>query len=69
MVHPKRIGARAVLTGLLVTVLFPACTARPAVAQEPAPPEQELQRVLPKKPPYSPYVGRNFRLTPSARRS
>jgi hypothetical protein len=30
------------------------------VAQEPAPPEQELQGVFPKKAPYSPYAGRNF---------
>lgn len=29
-------------------------------AQEPAPPEQELQSAYPKKPPYSPYAGRNF---------
>ena len=31
-----------------------------ATAQEPAPPAQELERVLPKKPPYSPYAGRHF---------
>jgi hypothetical protein len=29
-------------------------------AQEPAPPEQELQGVYQKKAPYSPYAGRNF---------
>jgi hypothetical protein len=29
-------------------------------AQEPAPPEQELQNVFPKKPPYSPYADRHF---------
>jgi hypothetical protein len=32
----------------------------PLAAQEPAPPEQELQGVFPKKPPYSPYAGRHF---------
>jgi hypothetical protein len=29
-------------------------------AQEPAPPEQELQSVFPKKAPYSPYADRHF---------
>src|SRR6201987_3419880 len=32
----------------------------PLAAQEPAPPEQELQGVFAKKPPYSPYAGRHF---------
>ena len=32
----------------------------PLMAQEPAPPEQQLQSVYPKKPPYSPYADRHF---------
>src|SRR6185369_16001355 len=35
-------------------------TVFPLVAQEPAPPEQQLQSVYPKKPPYSPYADRHF---------
>jgi len=32
----------------------------PVVAQEPSPPEQQLESVFPKKPPYSPYANRHF---------
>jgi hypothetical protein len=31
-----------------------------AMAQEPAPPAQDLQDAFPKKPPYSPYADRRF---------
>src|SRR6516164_9459209 len=32
----------------------------PLLAQEPSPPQQDLEKVFPKKPPYSPYAGHNF---------
>ncbi len=50
--------------GLRMCPLFVLCALSfavyPIAAQEPAPPEQELQSVYPKKPPYSPYAGRDF---------
>jgi hypothetical protein len=48
------------LLSFLVVALLPALTPRPTAAQEPAPPEQELKDVFPKKPPYSPYADRHF---------
>ncbi len=45
-----------VILGLLVALSIPAL----ALAQEPAPPVQELEKSFPKKPPYSPYAGRHF---------
>ncbi len=42
--------------GLLVALSVPAR----AIAQEPAPPAQELEKSFPTKPPYSPYAGRHF---------
>ncbi len=44
------------ILGLLVALSVPAL----AIAQEPAPPAQELEKTFPKKPPYSPYAGRHF---------
>ena len=44
------------ILGLLVALSVPAVVR----AQEPAPPVQELEKSFPKKPPYSPYVGRHF---------
>ena len=44
------------ILGLLVALSVPAL----AIAQEPAPPVQELEKSFPKKPPYSPYAGRHF---------
>jgi Protein of unknown function (DUF3604) len=48
----------------LVSSVFALCfsisVAVPLSAQEPAPPEQELQSVFPKKPAYSPYADRHF---------
>jgi len=42
--------------GLLVALSIPTLTR----AQEPAPAAQDLEKVFPKKPPYSPYAGRHF---------
>jgi len=42
--------------GLLFALLLPAGT----LAQEPSPSAQELEKVFPKKPPYSPYADRKF---------
>ena len=44
------------ILGLLVALSVPAL----AIAQEPPPPVQELEKSFPKKPPYSPYAGRHF---------
>ena len=44
------------ILGLLVALSVPAL----AIAQEPAPPAQELEKSFPNKPPYSPYAGRHF---------
>ena len=48
--------ASIALLALLVALSVPAL----AIAQEPAPPAQELEKTFPKKPPYSPYAGRHF---------
>ena len=45
--------------GFFLTLMLFSFTVR-GVAQEPAPPEQDLQNVFPKKAPYSPYAGRQF---------
>jgi hypothetical protein len=50
------VGTLGLILGLLVAQLVPAY----ALAQEPAPPPQDLQNVFPKKPPYSPYADRHF---------
>ena len=44
------------ILGLLVALSVPAL----AIAQEPPPPVQELEKSFPNKPPYSPYAGRHF---------
>jgi hypothetical protein len=41
-------------------LLLSALNVGTIVAQEPAPPEQDLQSVFPKKAPYSPYASRRF---------
>jgi hypothetical protein len=53
----NKIMATSIATlGLLVTLSIPAR----ALAQEPPPPVQELEKAFPQKPPYSPYAGRHF---------
>jgi Protein of unknown function (DUF3604) len=44
----------------VLAICFSIVVVVPLVAQEPAPPEQELKGVFPKKTPYSPYADRNF---------
>jgi Protein of unknown function (DUF3604) len=57
----KRVSKRYFLTSCLVLAFLLAFVARQAVvAQEPAPSAQELEKVFPKKPPYSPYADRKF---------
>ena len=48
------------LMSSVLAICFSIVVVVPLVAQEPAPPEQELQRVFPKKPPYSPYADRHY---------
>jgi hypothetical protein len=48
------------LMNSVLAICFSIGVVMPLVAQEPAPPEQELQGVFPKKPPYSPYADRHF---------
>src|SRR5512133_3662375 len=43
-----------------VLLLLSTVCAVTLLAQEPAPPEQELQGAYPKKAPYSPYASRSF---------
>ena len=50
------VATLGLVLGLLVTPLVPSRSS----AQEPPPPVQELEKSFPKKPPYSPYVGRHF---------
>ena len=45
---------------LLLTVLIALWVPARILAQEPAPPAQELENVFPKKAPYSPYADRRF---------
>jgi Protein of unknown function (DUF3604) len=53
----NKIAATSIATlGLLIALSVPAL----AIAQEPPPPAQELEKSFPKKPPYSPYAGRHF---------
>ena len=53
----NKITTRSIaILGLLVALSVPAL----AIAQEPPPPVQELEKSFPKKPPYSPYAGRHF---------
>jgi Protein of unknown function (DUF3604) len=49
-----------ILVAMVLAYCFSIVVVMPLAAQEPTPPEQELQGVFPKKPPYSPYAGRNF---------
>jgi hypothetical protein len=57
----KRVSKRYFLASCLVLAFLLAFVARQAVvAQEPAPSAQELEKVFPKKPPYSPYADRKF---------
>jgi Protein of unknown function (DUF3604) len=44
----------------VLIICFSIVVVVPLVAQESPPPEQELQGVFPKKPPYSPYADRHF---------
>jgi hypothetical protein len=46
--------------GIILTLCIAFLAPAQGVAQEPAPPEQELKDVFPKKPPYSPYADRHF---------
>ena len=48
------------LISSVLAISFSIVFVMPLVAQEPAPPEQELQGAFPKKPPYSPYGDRHF---------
>lgn len=48
------------LMSSVLAICFSIVVVVPLVGQEPAPPEQELQGVFPKKPPYSPYADRHF---------
>ena len=45
---------------LTVGCLLALSTSEQAFSQEPPPPAQDLEKVFPKKPPYSPYAGRHF---------
>jgi Protein of unknown function (DUF3604) len=45
--------------GIILTLCIAFLAPAQGVAQEPAPPEQELKDVFPKKPPYSPYADRH----------
>jgi len=58
----KRIGSRGqIMTRFLILLtLVLGLISTFASAQEPAPPQQELKSVYPKKAPYSPWVDRNF---------
>jgi hypothetical protein len=46
--------------GIILTLFFAVLAPGQSSAQEPAPPEQELKDVFPKKPPYSPYADHHF---------
>jgi hypothetical protein len=48
------------LMSSVLVICFAIVVVVPLVGQEPAPPEQELKGVFPKKSPYSPYADRNF---------
>jgi hypothetical protein len=48
------------LMSCILALCFLIVVVMPLLAQEPAPPEQELQGVFPKKPPCSPYADRHF---------
>ena len=48
------------LMNSVLAIFFSIVVLVPLVAQEPAPPPQDLQNVFPKKPPYSPYADRHF---------
>jgi hypothetical protein len=50
------VGTLGLILGLLVSQMAPSY----ALAQEPAPPPQDLQNAFPKKPPYSPNADRHF---------
>src|ERR1700738_373235 len=60
MIRQKRIITQPILISLLAIPLLLVCLAGPTNAQEPAPPAQDLEKVFPKKPPYSPYADRHF---------
>src|SRR5690348_3670186 len=45
---------------VVLCVLSSSLSSINLLAQEQAPPEQDLQKVFPKKPPYSPYADRTF---------
>jgi hypothetical protein len=49
-----------IIVAMVLAYCFSIVVVTPLAAQEPTPPEQELQGVFPKKPPYSPYAGRHF---------
>jgi hypothetical protein len=60
MVSLKRIGARAMLAGLSITVLVLACTAPPVVAQETDTLDKDTAAKVFPKPSYSPQADRNY---------
>jgi hypothetical protein len=49
-----------ILVAMVLAHCFSIVVVMPLAAQEPTPPAQDLEKVFPKKPPYSPYAGRNF---------
>jgi hypothetical protein len=55
-----RRSARINTFGIVLTLFFAVLAPGQSSAQEPAPPEQELKDVFPKKPPYSPYADHHF---------
>ena len=56
MIRNKRLQFSILILGFLLAFLIP----HQAFGQEPPPPAQELDKVFPKKPPYSPYADRHF---------
>ena len=45
---------------LMLGCLFAFLVSQRVLSQEPPPPEQDLEKSYPKKPPYSPYADRHF---------
>jgi Protein of unknown function (DUF3604) len=60
MTRQKRVIGQPILISLLAIPLLLVCLVGPTSAQEPTPPAQDLEKVFPKKPPYSPYAARHF---------
>ena len=49
-----------VVLGLILWLFTALSVPKQAVAQEPSPPAQDLEKSYPQKPPYSPYARRHF---------